>query len=132
MKGMSREFLGRGWRFPVQIGDDGAFELSSEEQDIKEAILIILKSAKGERVMSPEFGCGIHSFVFEVVNQVTMTRMREEIRKALLLFEPRIEVIEIGSEYEEEGIVKFDIEYRVISTNSRYNIVYPYYMSEGR
>ncbi|NEW61372.1 GPW/gp25 family protein [Sulfurovum sp. bin170] len=129
---MKREFLGRGWKFPVDIGDDGAFLLSEESEDIREAILIILKTAKGERVMEPEFGCGIHSFVFEVINSVTMTRMREDIRKALLLYEPRIEVMDIRSEYIDSGILKFDIEYRVISTNSRYNIVYPYHMSEGR
>ena len=129
---MKREFLGRGWKFPVALGVDGSFELSEEDEDIKEAIFIILKTAKGERVMEPEFGCGIHSYVFEVINSVTMTRMREEIRKALLLYEPRIEVIKIESDYREEAILEFDIEYRVLSTNSRYNLVYPYHMNEGR
>jgi len=129
---MKREFLGRGWKFPVALGTDGAFELSEEDEDIREAIFIILKTAKGERVMEPEFGCGIHSYVFEVINSVTMTRMREEIRKALLLYEPRIEVIKIESDYRDEGILEFAIEYRVLSTNSRYNLVYPYHINEGR
>jgi len=129
---MEKEFLGRGWKFPIELGHDGAFTLSQGDEDIKEAIIIILKTAKGERVMEPEFGCDIHSYVFEVINQTTLMRMQEEIRKALLLYEPRIEVIDINSDYVEEGKLEFNIEYSVISTNSRYNLVYPYYINEGR
>ncbi len=129
---MEKEFLGRGWKFPVAIGHDGAFVLSEGNEDIREAILIILKTAKGERVMEPDFGCGIHDYVFEVVNSLTTVRMQEDIKKALLLYEPRIEVVQISNEYIESGILLFSIDYRVISTNSRYNLVYPYYISEGR
>ncbi len=129
---MEKEFLGRGWKFPVQIGHDGAFVLSEGNEDIREAILIILKTAKGERVMEPDFGCGIHDYVFEVVNSLTTVRMQEDIKKALLLYEPRIEVVQVSNEYIESGILLFSIDYRVISTNSRYNLVYPYYISEGR
>jgi phage baseplate assembly protein W len=129
---MEKAFLGRGWKFPVQVGHDGAFTLSEGDEDIREAILIILNTAKGERPMEPEFGCGIHDYVFEVVNHATMVRMQEEIKTALLLFEPRIEVLGVGSSYVESGELHFSIDYRVISTNSRYNLVYPYYMNEGR
>ena len=129
---MEKEFLGRGWKFPVKIGHDGAFVLSEGNEDIRESILIILKTAKGERVMEPDFGCGIHDYVFEVVNSLTTVRMQEDIKKALLLYEPRIEVVQISNEYIESGILLFSIDYRVISTNSRYNLVYPYYISEGR
>jgi len=129
---MEKEFLGRGWKFPIEIGHDGAFILSQGNEDIQEAILIILKTAKGERPMEPEFGCGIHAYVFEVINQSTIMRMQEEIRIALLLYEARIEVLEISHDYKESGMLLFTIDYRVISTNSRYNIVYPYHMNEGR
>lgn len=129
---MEKAFLGRGWKFPVQIGYDGAFVLSEGNEDIREAILIILKTARGERVMEPDFGCGIHDYVFEIVNQSTIIRMQEEIRKALLLYEPRIEVLKIAGEYVGNGKLLFSIDYRVISTNSRYNLVYPFYMIEGR
>lgn len=129
---MEKEFLGRGWKFPIEIGHDGAFVLSQGNEDIQEAILMILKTAKGERPMEPEFGCNIHAYVFEVINQSTIMRMQEEIRVALLLYEPRIEVLEISHEYKESGMLLFTIDYRVISTNSRYNIVYPYHMNEGR
>lgn len=129
---MEKEFLGRGWKFPIEIGHDGAFTLSQGNEDIQEAILMILKTAKGERPMEPEFGCNIHAYVFEVINQSTIMRMQEEIRIALLLYEPRIEVLEISHEYKESGMLLFTIDYRVISTNSRYNIVYPYHMNEGR
>ena len=129
---MKKEFLGRGWKFPIGIGHDGAFSLSQGNEDIEEAIIIILKTAKGERPMEPEFGCNIHSYVFEVINQSTMMRMQEDIRKALLIYEPRIEVLEINNEYIESGMILFTIDYSVISTNSRYNLVYPYHMNEGR
>jgi len=129
---MEKSFLGRGWKFPVQIGHDGAFVLSEGNEDIREAILIVLKTARGERVMEPDFGCGIHDYVFEIVNQSTIIRMQEEIRKALLLYEPRIEVLKIAGEYVGNGKLLFSIDYRVISTNSRYNLVYPFYMIEGR
>ncbi len=129
---MKKEFLGRGWKFPIEIGHDGAFSLSQGNEDIEEAIIIILKTAKGERPMEPAFGCDIHSYVFEVINQSTMMRMQEDIRKALLLYEPRIEVLEINNEYIESGMILFTIDYSVISTNSRYNLVYPYHMNEGR
>ncbi len=129
---MEKAFLGRGWKFPVEIGHDGAFVLSEGNEDIHEAILIILKTAKGERVMEPDFGCGIHDYLFEVVNQATTTLMQEDIKKALLLYEPRIEVLQITNEYIESGILLFSIDYRVYSTNSRYNLVYPYHISEGR
>lgn len=129
---MEKAFLGRGWKFPPQIGHDGAFVLSEGDEDIREAILIILKTAKGERPMEPEFGCGIHDYVFEVVNQTTIVRMQEAIKKALLLYEPRIEVLKVAGEYAEEGMLLFSIDYRVIATNSRYNLIYPYYISEGR
>lgn len=129
---MEKTFLGRGWKFPVQIGHDGAFVLSEGNEDIREAILIILKTARGERVMEPDFGCGIHDYVFDIVNQSTIIRMQEEIKKALLLYEPRIEVLKISGEYVESGKLLFSIDYRVISTNSRYNLVYPFYMIEGR
>jgi hypothetical protein len=130
---MKDKFLGSGWKFPIVIGRDGSFGLSQGEEDIKEAMLIILKTAQGERPMRPKFGCNIHNYLFEVINQTTLMQMKEEIQTALLLYEPRIEVLHINSDYmPSKALLTFRIDYLVIATNSRYNLVFPYYLEEGR
>lgn len=108
--------------------------MSEYEKDIKEAIWIILSTAKGERVMRPDFGCGIHDFVFSVMNTATTTLISNSVREALTLFEPRIQLtrVEVSSEAMAEGKLLIDIEYRVRTTNNRFNLVYPFYLSEGK
>ena len=130
---MAKEFLGVGWKFPVQATPAGRIALSQYEEDIKEAIWIILGTAKGERVMRPDFGCGIHDLVFSPINTATLTLVENSVREALTVYEPRIELIQVKASAERaaEGKLLVSIDYRVRSTNNRFNLVYPFYLKEG-
>jgi len=129
---MAKEFLGVGWAFPLRIDADGSFARSEHDEDIREAIRIILSTVPGERVMRPEFGCGIHEYVFAVLNAANLALMEREVEKALTLFEPRIEVVSVTAAPDSDAVGKvvIDIAYRVVSTNSRRNMVYPFYLAE--
>ena len=89
---MPREFLGVGWKFPIRVNARGGLSFSRHEQDIEEAVWIILSTAKGERVMEPDFGCGIHELVFAPNNPSTRAAITYEVQKSLSEYEPRIEV----------------------------------------
>ncbi len=130
---MAKEFLGKGWKFPVNVDAQGEIHMSEYEQDIKEAIWIILTTSKGERVMRPDFGCGIHDYVFTVINTTTLSLIENSVREALVLWEPRIEVlaVDISREKINEGQLLVSIDYRVRTTNNRFNLVYPFYLTEG-
>jgi len=127
---MAKEFLGKGWKFPVELDKRGGVSFSQYEDKIKESILIILNTAKGERVMRPDFGCDIHDFVFSVINTSTLTLIQSAVKEALVLWEPRIEVlsVEILKERLHEGILLISIDYRVRKTNTEFNLVYPFYL----
>lgn len=126
-------FRGTGWRYPVDTDDRGRLLLSSGEEDIEEAIRIILGTAPGERVMRPEFGCGIHQFAFEIVNATTLASVETTVREALDRWEHRIDVESVTASAEEldHGRMLVRIEYRIRSTNAEANLVYPFYLREG-
>lgn len=128
---MSRDFLGIGWKFPIRVNPKGGLSYSKYEQDIEEAILIILGTAKGERLMLPDFGCGIHNLVFAPINPTTTGDIEHHVMEALSKWEPRIEVLRIDVEQDrEEAKLLIRIDYRVLSTNTYANIVYPFYLTE--
>ncbi len=127
-------FLGRGFKFPVQVDSiTGKMKTVSYEEDIKEAIYIILMTKKGERVMNPEFGCGVFDYVFDTMDYTTLSMMEREVRDALTLWEPRITDLEVNLTVDEsqEGCVMIEINYTVRSTNNPYNLVFPFYINEG-
>lgn len=131
---MAREFLGRGWKFPVNVdAATGRISMSEYEQDIKEAMWVILSTAKGERIMRPDFGCGIHDFVFASINTATLALIENSVREALIMSEPRIELtaVTISSDEINNGKLIINIDYRVRTTNNRFNLVYPFYVKEG-
>ncbi len=130
---MSKDFLGIGWKVPVAVGASGNVAMSKYEDDIKEAILIILKTAKGERVMNPDFGCGIHDMVFQTISMSTLSMIEMDVRDALIKYEPRVELINIkvSTERIDEGQLLVSIDYKVRSTNNLFNIIYPFYLTEG-
>lgn len=130
---MAKEFLGRGWKFPLSLEVDGQIAVSEYEEDIREAIGIILGTSRGERVMRPDFGCGIHDFVFEVLNTSTQTLITNSVKEALTQWEPRIQLIEVkvSTENINEGKLMINIDYRVRSTNNSFNLVYPFYLGGG-
>jgi uncharacterized protein len=129
----AKGFLGRGWSFPVRVHDkEGTIRLSEYEQDIREAIWIILSTSKGERVMRPDFGCGIHDLVFEVINTTTLADISERVREALATFEPRIDVMRVDalSGGGTDGQLRVSIDYLVRGTNNQFNLVFPFYIQE--
>ena len=129
---MNRDFLGTGWRFPVRLDPKGGIAYSRQERDIEEAVWIILGTAKSERVMLPEFGCGIHDWVFAPVNPATLGQLEHDVSEALKTWEPRIEVLEVKVEEDEDEPHKvlIRVDYKVLSTNSYANLVYPFYLTE--
>lgn len=129
-----KDFLGVGWSFPIELDQTtGRIKTSSYEEDIKEAIRIIIKTRKGERVMEPTFGCGIQNYLFDVLDYTTMIQMEHEIEEALTLWEPRITNVQvhIESDQKEVGKMNIQIDYIVRNTNNPFNLVYPYYINEG-
>jgi phage baseplate assembly protein W len=130
---MAREFLGVGWKFPIRVNARGGLSFSRHEQDIEEAIWIILSTAKGERVMEPDFGCGIHEYVFAPNNPTTRGSITYEVQKGLAEFEPRIEVenVRVESFPESANQLLIYVDYRVRSNNTRRNLVYPFYLKES-
>lgn len=129
----SKKFLGKGIKFPVRLSSDGHINISSYEEDIRESIFIILGTAKGERVMRPDFGCDINKFVFETTDATTIEQMKSAVREALVRWEPRISVdsISITKDSIDLGKLIISVRYTVRSTNNQFNLVYPFYITEG-
>ncbi|APU16174.1 MULTISPECIES: GPW/gp25 family protein [Actinoalloteichus] len=127
---MSDRFIGRGWGFPLRIGPTGGIGMVEREQEIEEAVRLILGTAPGERPMRPEFGCGIHDHVFAPADGATAGRIAFDVRAALERWEPRIEVGEVVVAFDavEDGTLYIDIRYRIRSTNDRRNLVFPFYV----
>jgi Bacteriophage baseplate protein W len=131
---MASEFLGVGWQFPITLGRRDAqtadIALARYEDSIHQAIWIILSTAPGERVMRPDFGCGLHNLVFAVNSAGTAAQVASEVRQALLRWEPRIEALEVAvtTDASEPTRLLIDIGYRVRATNNRFNLVYPFYL----
>lgn len=131
---MSKDFLGKGWKFPVRVDESGRIALSQFEEDIQEAIRIILLTSRGERVMRREFGGGLHDFVFETMSATNVGNIQAAIQDALIEWEPRIEVLSVRVEPDlgEIGKLLIDIDYRVRATNTQFNLVFPFYIEEGQ
>jgi uncharacterized protein len=124
------DILGSGVAFPLRVDRRGGMALVKAEEDITEAITIILGTAPGERPMRPEFGCGIHNYIFETVDAYTIARLEQEIRIALDRWEPRIDVLDIdfGLDRVGHGEVVIEISYVVRTSNDIRNLVYPFYI----
>lgn len=134
MADSSNAFLGKGWAFPPAFELDSKWvEMVSSEKDIQQSIRIILGTIPSERVLDQRFGCDLISYVFETNDPTYLTLLRDAIKNALLYYEPRIKVNEItfGKENFHEGILHIHITFTIIITNSRNNMVYPYYFKEG-
>ena len=127
---MAEEILGTGLAFPLSVDSRGGIAMVREESDIDQAIAIILGTAPGERPMRPEFGCGVHDYVFDTIDASTVGRMEEEVRNALTRWEPRIDVV--GLDFDLDGVdrgeLMIQIDYRVRATNHYRNLVYPFYV----
>lgn len=131
-EGASSEFLGIGWAFPLRIEGARVAE-SAYEEKVRDSIWIILGTAKGERAMRPDFGCGIHELVFATNNSLTIASVADDVREALLLWEPRIELLDVSvtTSPADEATLLIAIDYRVRSTNNVFNVVYPFYLERA-
>jgi hypothetical protein len=130
---LRRPFLGVGWKFPLQVTPRGAIATSSEEQRIEESILQILSTAPGERLMLPEFGCGIHDLVFAPNDSGTVSRVVDLVRRSLTAYEPRIDVLDVTAETstEQPNLLLIRVDYRIRNNNTMANLVYPFFITEG-
>jgi phage baseplate assembly protein W len=136
---MSKPFLGVGWSFPLEVvGHDEAGEKAGQlrtaqyEESVRQSIWLILGTAKGERVMRPDFGCGIYDLVFETNSASAAGRIEEEVKDALLFFEPRIDVLEVQVQPDGQGeTLLISIDYQVRATDNQFNLVYPFYLERS-
>lgn len=127
-------FLGRGWSFPPQFEKGaGSVIMLEDEEDIRSSLEVLLSTAVGERVMDVNYGCNMDELIFESLSTSVITIIKDKVDKAILFFEPRIEVtkLELNADNILEGRILIEIEYTISATNSRYNFVYPFYINEG-
>jgi len=131
-----RPFLGRGWSFPPTFDRAaGGVQMLEREDDVASSLHILLSTARGERIMVPQYGCNMDELVFENLDTRMRTLMADKIASAILYHEPRIDLerVEVSNDPVEalEGRVLIGVTYRVRGTNSRFNFVFPYYLEEG-
>ena len=127
-------FIGRGWSFPPNFNNvSGSVDMLEQEADIASSLEILLGTVRGERVMLPQYGCNLDELIFENLDTRMKTLMTDKIESAILYHEPRIEIekVSLDDTRELEGIVLIELVYRVKTTNSRFNFVYPFYKIEG-
>jgi phage baseplate assembly protein W len=125
--------LGSGWAFPVRPGADGGLALVGEDERIRQGIWLVLATAPGERVMMPDFGCGIHDLVFAPNSAAVRGSVRAEVQDALVRWEPRIDVIDVAvtAPPDQPEVMLIDVSYRIRASNAFYNLVYPLFLTEG-
>jgi phage baseplate assembly protein W len=130
---MNRDFLGRGWAFPVAIGPDGEIGLAVGPEDVREAVRLILETEPGERVMRPDFGGGLRGLVFAPLSTGTLSLIRHRVEQALIRWEPRIDLdeVRVAADAARPGLVQIEIDCHVRSTNTFYNLVYPFFLQEA-
>jgi uncharacterized protein len=127
-------FLGCGWAFPVARSRTDEVAMIEDTEDVRQAILLILETTKGERLMRPDFGCGLRRLVFQPMSAALKTLVRKEVEDALIAWEPRIDVasVTVVEHRNVRGALVIDIRYSVRATNTFYNLVYPFYLNEQR
>ncbi len=130
---MESKFLGTGWFSPTKFDASGQLVLATHEQCVEQSLWAILETAPGERVMRPEFGCAIHNLLFanpgaEIIGQISVA-----VYQAIMRWEPRVEVlgVEVIADEEQINLLKIEIDYRLRTVNSRFNLVYPFYLDSG-
>ncbi|RRB07761.1 GPW/gp25 family protein [Larkinella rosea] len=133
MDPFEQTFLGRGWAFPPEFNPvSGQAKMLSNEEDIQSSLKILLATRVGERIMQPSFGCNLDIMLFEPISTTLKARVKDLVFTAIYNYEPRIRPLSVSLiGKDEDGIVEVEVEYEVKATNSRYNLVYPFYLNEG-
>ena len=131
MATQNASFLGIGWGFPVRLeaaeGRPGRLAHAEHEDSVRQGILLTLSTAKGERVMRPDFGCDIHDLLFAPNDPTTWGMAESMVHDALRQWEPRIDVLRVTAEAD-GALLSVSVDYRVRKTDSRFNLVYPFYL----
>ena len=127
------EFLGAGIAFPLSVTEEGLIAMNALDDHVRQSILLILQTARGERVMRPGFGCDLNELVFEPLRQATFTLAEHHVKEALIRYEPRIEVlnVQVGVDPKQPDGLLIHLRYRVRSTDTTFNLVYPFYVERG-
>jgi len=140
---MSKLFLGRGVGFPVSLDGTGKIQVAEYEESVRQSILIVLGTAKGERLMRPDFGCGIYDLVFEVTSAGLAGKISQAVQEAILKFEPRVDVMDVkvtsgflasdrDFQADKNGsVLMIEIKYQVRASNNIFNLVYPFYLERS-
>jgi len=127
---MSKEFVGRGWSFPVEADRSGRIRLTRDDREIEDSIRLILATSPGERPMRPEFGCAVHEYVFAPADASTAGAIGDAVRTSLRFWEPRIDLEDVIVDFDraEEGRLLIDIRYRIRGDNDPRYLVFPFYV----
>jgi phage baseplate assembly protein W len=133
MASIDRSFLGTGWNFPPTFRREWyGPEMLTGEEDVRSSIHIILATVTGERIMLPTFGCNLQPHLFDPMNASNVTLIEKIVKEALIFHEPRIIVDQVVTTVNQfEGRLDISIDYTIITTNTRYNYVYPFYVTEA-
>ncbi len=129
-----KDFLGQGWSFPPDFSwEQKGIKMVGEEDDIRESLIILFSTQFGERIMQYEYGCNLQSLVFENFDATSITLLKSTIETAIIYHEPRIKLIKIEASDQilENGSIELDIQYLIRITNTRTNLVYPFYLNEA-
>lgn len=134
MEELEKSFLGKGWSFPPTFDRKlGDVQMVTMEEDIKQSLEIYFSTKLGERIMRNDYGCFLHSQVFELANESVIQGLSKELERSINVFEPRILIIEIRATKTDssEGLIEINVAYQIRATNNRSNIVFPFYLNEG-
>lgn len=134
MEDLEKSFLGKGWSFPPTFDKKlGDVKMVTMEEDIRQSLEIYFSTKLGERIMRNDYGCFLHSQVFELANESLIQGLSKELERSINEFEPRILITEIKASKAEstEGLIEINITYEIRATNNRSNIVFPFYLNEG-
>lgn len=127
---MEINFLGVGWTLPIQLDKNGQIEMARYEKSVQQSIWMILSTAKGERVMRPDFGCDIHEKVFYPNSLGTVGQIVSDVQDALIEWEPRIDVLDVDTipDRHQPNVILIQVNYQIRTTNNIFNLVYPFYL----
>lgn len=128
---MTTDFLGKGYAFPLQVNERGSIAAASQQEKVRQSILVILGTQHGERMMRPKFGANLRSLVFAPNNRATANLARHYVEEALATWEPRILLEEVGVDNDQtSGCLLIQIRYRIKATYEPQNLVYPFYLEQ--
>ncbi|WP_310601228.1 GPW/gp25 family protein [Desulfobulbus sp.] len=131
---LQTSFLGTGWSFPPEfVQATGSVRMTADEEDIRASLIVLLGTAAGERFLAPDYGIDMHELLFESLSTTMRTYLKDRVRTAILIHEPRIDLLglELETAGQLDGRLGIVVDYEVRATNSRYNLVYPFYLSDG-